>query len=141
MPGPKQTPIAIRLERLSKATPDGCRIWQGNCVPKGYPLVGKGGHGKGSIYAHRAAYELAKGPIPDGCEMHHTCGNVKCINPNHLIAITKAEHHAAHRKPTCPKGHEYTPEHTYIRARDKARMCRKCRAAYMDTYYEKHKER
>ena len=52
-----------------------------------------------------------------------------------MIAVTKAEHYAAHRKPTCPKGHVYTPENTYMRPDNGARTCKQCRAAYMRKYY------
>jgi hypothetical protein len=128
--------MALRLECLSVDAPNGCRLWTGNCVPSGYPLVGKGGHGNGNMYAHRAAYELAKGPIPKGHEMHHTCGNVRCINPDHLVAVTKVEHSAAHRKPACPKGHAFTPENTYTRPDNGARTCKQCRAAYMRGYFK-----
>lgn len=39
-----------------------------------------------SLYAHKVAYELAKGKIPEGCFISHTCGNTLCINPAHLFA-------------------------------------------------------
>jgi hypothetical protein len=40
---------------------------------------------------HRKHYEQFKGPIPDGLEIDHTCRNTRCVNPEHLEAVTHAE--------------------------------------------------
>jgi HNH endonuclease len=39
--------------------------------------------------AHRVAYILTFGPIPDGLEPDHLCKNTACINPFHLEPVTK----------------------------------------------------
>jgi hypothetical protein len=140
MPGPKQTPLAIRLKRLSEPAANGCRIWIGNCLPRGYPLMGKGGHGNGTMYAHRTAYELKNGPIPKGFDIHHKCENVRCINPKHMELVEHAQHKRKHHNPiACPKGHEFTAENTFYRKDNGIRGCRQCRADYMRTFYQNRK--
>jgi hypothetical protein len=41
--------------------------------------------------AHRVAYEQHNGPIPDGMEVGHLCGNPACVRPDHLEAVSHAE--------------------------------------------------
>jgi hypothetical protein len=61
---------------------DDCWVWTGCKLPTGY------GHYRKTkscqLYAHRTAFELTNGPIPDGLEVCHTCDNPPCCNPNHL---------------------------------------------------------
>lgn len=41
--------------------------------------------------AHRVAYELTVGPIPDGLELDHLCRNTRCVRPAHLEPVTHRE--------------------------------------------------
>jgi|SRR5687767_9763401 len=43
------------------------------------------------VRSHRVAYELAKGPIPEGIKVLHTCDNPPCCNPNHLFLGTQKD--------------------------------------------------
>jgi hypothetical protein len=89
---------------------------------------------RGERYAHRNAYILAVGPIPDGLQLDHLCRVTLCVNPTHLEAVTARENvhrgkngvlrhlRAPRRPPThCVRGHERTPENM-----TSGRNCRKC---------------
>ena len=43
------------------------------------------------VYAHRVAWMLTKGTIPDGMEVAHACDVRNCCNPAHLFLATHDE--------------------------------------------------
>ena len=66
---------------------DECWEWTG-CKVTGY---GQLQHKRRRYYAHRFAYELMVGPIPEGMELDHLCVNRACVNPDHLEVVTHWE--------------------------------------------------
>ena len=99
---------------------------------KGYGMVRTDGRTKRR--AHRVMWERYKGKITPGMVLHHKCGNRRCVNPEHLEMVTRAQHLALHRgnligrdglSDRCGKEHEFKPENTYIRTGG-GRVCRQC---------------
>lgn len=99
------------------------------CTVSGY---GQFSLGNRNVPAHRLAYELLIGPIPDGLVLDHLCRNKACCNPAHLDAVTQRENvlrgegfAARNVKLThCAQGHEFTSEN--IQWIGTTRRCRIC---------------
>lgn len=84
----------IRNHNRKHATPEyivnadtGCWEWTRSKV-SGYgrkvdPLTGK------LVMAHRWFYEQRNGEISEGLELDHLCRNRRCVNPEHLEAVTR----------------------------------------------------
>lgn len=66
----------------------GCWLWTANRQKNGYGLFSMNGTPRG---AHRIAYELYVGPIPDGLYVCHACDVKRCVRPDHLWLGTQAD--------------------------------------------------
>lgn len=82
-----------KVDKIS--SPNGCWLYTG-AKQKGYGCLQIGTHGKSKLIAtHRLAWELLRGPIPEGMEVTHNCpggDNKACCNPAHLLLATHKEH-------------------------------------------------
>lgn len=119
----------------------GCWLWIGSLTGTGYggictgrPRVGK----STKEVAHRVAYKLFKGPIPEGLDLDHLCRVRSCVNPDHLEPVTRSENlkrglggRLRVRPSHCVHGHELTDSNTVVvhnRALNKTfRICHECK--------------
>lgn len=131
------------LARIEPAAND-CMHWTGTINHHtGYGTLTIDGRNE---YAHRVSHAFHIGPIPEGMHVDHQCHNRdltctddsqcmhrRCVNPDHLEAVTpRANITRSHlsvagknaRKTHCKRGHEFTAENTLARAGRRA--CRTC---------------
>jgi len=133
--------LADRFWAKVTKTPS-CWLWTGAKVD-GYGVIKVAGQ---TLYAHRVAHELLKGPIPEGKQIDHVCRNRACVRQDaeHCEAVTQqvniARAVALRPKQThCLRGHEYTEANT-LRHRN-GRACRACHNAKMRKRRRRERQR
>ncbi|HET9144034.1 HNH endonuclease signature motif containing protein [Actinophytocola sp.] len=139
-------PLAEDIAKAQAAeTSEGCWPWQGNIHASGY---GRRNVNRVVKRAHILVYVALVGPIPDGYQLDHTCHGAaedcrggptcrhrRCVNPEHLEPVTRRENWERGRSlsrqardvRTCPSGHPYSEENTYVHRGKGGREYRRCK--------------
>lgn len=118
--------FVVKVERRD----NGCAVWVGARSNRGRGRFSYRGR---NASAHRVAYELFVGPIPNGLHIDHLCRNPLCVNPAHLEPVTLAENNRRYAASLthCRYGHPLVPK-----AGQNRRHCpacqRRCAKAWRD---------
>ena len=93
--------VARFWAKVNQGAADACWLWAASCFPTGYGQFNAGRiRGRQhTFYAHRAAYFLTHGTLPeqshrdtpDGLVVRHTCDTPACCNPAHLVLGTQRD--------------------------------------------------
>lgn len=87
-------------EKVEVGPAGGCWLWQAGKTRNGYGQFWWGPSGRPEG-AHRVAWILTRGAIPEGQEVMHSCDTPLCCNPTHLSLGS----HADNVRDASRKGH------------------------------------
>jgi hypothetical protein len=121
-PCPRKLSLPDRFwAKVLKETTEACWLWQGPKDKDGY------GHfaitHRRQMPAHRVAYILVHGPIPDDIKVCHDCpdgDNPACVNPAHLWLGTQGQN----VQDSILKGRRRLPSNTKLTDADLPEICR-----------------
>lgn len=122
-----------------KAVEEGdCWVWIAALDTKGRGSYWQGG---GMRSAYKVAYVDKYGPVPDGLELDHVCGQPRCVRPDHLEPVTHRENciRANPPKTHCPHGHAL--EGVNVFHDGQSRKCRQCVRRASREYMRRKRER
>lgn len=117
--------------KVERSGPQDCWTWTG-CLTNGYGQFWT--HGSQRVRAHRFAYELLVGPIPEGLQIDHLCRVPACVNPAHLEPVTARINVLRSESPIaqaaaqvfCIHGHPLSGGNLYVDPKRGFRQCRTC---------------
>lgn len=112
---------------------ESCWLWKAGKLPGGYGMFWLREVGN-NVGAHRVAYELTYGPIPDGLVIDHLCRVRHCVNPAHMEPVSMRENVLrgvgktanSARQAHCIHGHEFDTANTWVSKDGRHRHCKQC---------------
>ncbi len=139
--------LSARLGKVTKKTDHcwNCTAWKN---AKGYALIMVYSPGlRFQVFAHRAAWTIQNGPIPEGLVIDHLCKNRACVNTSHMEVVTLKENTLRGtgptainaRRATCKAGHPYSEATLLTVTKNDRRRCRICAGIWKKRYRAKRK--
>ena len=128
----KRNTIETFFQQTEPIGESGCLVWHGKLTKKGYGVFCYSGK---TYAAHRLAWEIEHGPIPNELVMDHLCRVRCCVNVHHLELVTNKENLRRGysfsalnaRKTHCQRGHLLSEENNVFRKnRPSERTCKAC---------------
>ncbi len=124
-------------DKVNKDGPGGCWLWTASKNWRGYGQFSIGSRRNGTytmVKAHRVAWALCGGLMPNGKQLDHLCRVRHCVNPDHMEPVSRRENilrgvspsAIAARRTHCPRKHPYSGDNLYTRP-DGSRECRICK--------------
>jgi hypothetical protein len=111
-----------------------CWLWTAS---KKYKDYGQFWYKGRNDFAHRVAYELCKGAIPDGLQIDHLCRNPSCVNPDHLEAVTQRENILRGEGLSAQRARQTHCKRGHLLSEGKGRTCKVCvRKSNLASYHK-----
>lgn len=85
--GPKITPLTLKRIKERSTEEGDCHIWNGPWHRQGYPMV-RWPQTQKMRTTYSAVWELLGNTVPgisDKAKLTRSCGNIKCVNPEHIV--------------------------------------------------------
>lgn len=82
--GRTEAALRQRFDSMVQKT-DNCWLWMGTLNERGYGIISIADRNRA---AHRVAWILSNGPIPDGLMVCHCCDNPRCVRSDHFFLGT-----------------------------------------------------
>lgn len=144
-----------RLFKRIVITASGCWEWQSTKTPDGYGKIVVAWKKRQPVrrFAHRIAYQLKVGAIPEGYDIDHLCRNRSCVNPAHLEPVTRKENvkrgnvpalmkAKAQNQTHCKRGHLLAGDNLVSERKEKGlRLCKICRTNWKRENYRKNRDK
>lgn len=127
-----------QLSKIEPPDANGCMEWTGATKNGGYGVIRQPGTTR-DHRVYRLVYQVYVGEVAEGIELHHVCGNKRCVNPDHLEELTRLEHVDAHRARLCPNGHDEWRYETDSQGYSH-RYCAICKRARVNARYHRLRE-
>lgn len=120
-----------------------CWRWAATLKANGYGMFLLGGRKNPKAWhVHRLAYELLRGPIPEGLTIDHLCRNRACVNPLHMEPVSNRENILRGMSPSAKQARQTVCRragHPLVLRGNGKRFCAECHREDRRRWYRKRR--